>query len=394
MPRKKKTDETVPVEEKEIKTVKKTGKKKEAPKTENPEVIEEAAVTAELSEETQSKPETKQTKQAKYRNIGSYSADIENEFTYSNLSQAEEEEKTFRFMRKCQFDGEILVGTVIGVLDDPVRMMVGAKLSYEPTSSKNHYGMVEVTIPENVFFEPGMRFARDYEKKELKDQYRIRKNAILQYLGARIHFCVIGVSREKGYDPENPDQYVTSVLGDRNVAMSKLRDKYFFHKNRKTSEKPITIKPGDLVEAFVVNVTNQMVTVASLGVETRIYLHDLTRDNVRSCYQYTHVGDILPECQVLSVKAKDGIVQLRLTNNKSQAPKMILSMKKGYYYRGRVVWYNRDKDLYTVHLDNGVTAFVFRSNVMGYVNLSINDIVSVCVISIFKDKVGGNAVRI
>ena len=137
-----------------------------------------------------------------------------------------------------------------------------------------------------------------------------------------------------------------------------------------------------------------MVTVASLGVETRIYLHDLTRDNVRSCYQYTHVGDILPECQVLSVKAKDGIVQLRLTNNKSQAPKMILSMKKGYYYRGRVVWYNRDKDLYTVHLDNGVTAFVFRSNVMGYVNLSINDIVSVCVTSIFKDKVGGNAVRI
>ena len=73
---------------------------------------------------------------------------------------------------------------------------------------------------------------------------------------------------------------------------------------------------------------------------------------------------------------------------------MILSMKKGYYYRGRVVWYNRDKDLYTVHLDNGVTAFVFRSNVMGYVNLSINDIVSVCVTSIFKDKVGGNAVRI
>lgn len=394
MPRKKKTDEAIPIEEKEIKTVKKTGKKKEAPKAENPEVIEEAAVTAELSEETQSKPETKQTKQAKYRNIGSYSADIENEFTYSNLSQAEEEEKTFRFMRKCQFDGEILVGTVIGILDDPKRMMVGAKLSYEPTPSKNHYGMVEVTIPENVFFEPGIRFSRDYEQKSLKDRYRIRKTAILQYLGAKIHFCVIGVSREKGYDLENPDQYVTTVIGDRNSAMSKLRDKYFFHRNRKTSEKPITIKPGDLVEAFVVNVTNQMVTVVSLGVETRIYLHDLTRDNVSSCYQYTHVGDILPECQVLSVEAKDDKVQLRLTNNRSKAPKMILSMKKGYYYRGRVVWFNREKDLYTVHLDNGVTAFVFRNNVMSYADLSINDIVSVCITSIFKNKVGGNAVKL
>ena len=394
MARKKKTNEAVPVEKKEVKPVKKTGKKKETPKADNPEVIEEAVVAAELPDESQNKVKTKETKRAKYRNVGSYSADIENEFAYSNLSQAQEEEKTFRFMRKCLKDGEILVGTVIGILDDPKRMMVGAKLSYEPTPSKNHYGMVEVTIPENVFFEPGMKFSRDYEQKQPRDQYRARKIAILQYLGAKIHFCVIGVSREKGYDPENPDQYVTLVIGDRNIAMSKLRDKYFYHKNRKISEEPITIKPGDLVEAFVVNVTNQMVMVVSLGVETRIYLHDLTRDNVSSCYQYTHVGDILPECQVISVEAKDNRIQLRLTNNRSEAPKMILSMKRGYYYRGRVVWYNLDKDLYTVHLDNGVTAFVFRKNVMSYPDLSVNDIVSVCVTGIYKDTVVGNAVKI
>ena len=180
------------------------------------------------------------------------------------------------------------------------------------------------------------------------------------------------------------------------MAMEKLRDKYFFHKNRKETrtEEPITIKTGDLVEAFVVNVNYQYVTVVSLGVETRIYLHDLTRENVTNCLEYTHVGDVLPECQVLNVEIKDNRVQLRLTNNRSVAPKTILSMKKGNYYRGRVVWYNREKDLYTIALDNGVTAFVYSSNVMGYVQLCINDIVSVCVTSIMDNKVGGNAVKI
>jgi len=353
--------------------------------------------TAEAKQQVpQEKQDTEagQIRQAKYRNIGTYSAEIESEFAFRNLSQAEEEDRTYRFLKKCKHDGEILVGTVIGIADDPKKMMVGVKLSYEPTQSISHYGMVEVTIPESVFFEPGMKFSKNYDEKSERSRYMIRKAAIMQYMGARIHFCVIGLSREKGIDPNDPEQYVTGVLGDRRLAMEKMRDKYFFHLNRKTSEEPIVIRPGDLVEAFVVGVTYQMVTVVSLGVETRIYLHDLTRENIDSCYQLVRTGDILPECRVLDIKIKDNEVHLRLTNNKSEAPKMILSMKRGYYYRGRVVWYNRNKDLYTVYLDNGVTAFVYRKNVIGYIDLSINDIVSVCVTSIYENKVGGNAVRL
>ena len=69
-------------------------------------------------------------------------------------------------------------------------------------------------------------------------------------------------------------------------------------------------------------------------------------------------------------------------------------MKKGNYYYGKVAWYNKQKDLYTIYLDNGVTAFVYRNNVMGFVDLSINDAVSVCVTTILEDKVGGNAIKL
>ena len=218
---------------------------------------------------------------------------------------------------------------------------------------------------------------------------------MLQYMGAKIHFCLNSIKREKEIDPNNPNRPVTVVTGDRVQAMEKLRDKYFYHRNRKRGDlAPITIKPGDLVEAFVVAVNDQFVTVVALGVETRIYLHDLTKENITSCAQYTYAGDVLPECRVLSVEVKDDRVRLRLTNNKLEAPKMILFMKRGNYYRGRVTWFNPEKNLYTVYLDNGVTAFVYKSNVQGYRELSINDIVSVCVTSIFEETVGGNAIKL
>ena len=384
MPRKKVTEENPPEKKKAKK--RKTIKKK---LKESKEVV----IPADLPEEEKASVSQK-NEQARYRSIGSYSAEIENEFAYANLSQDEAERSSYRYMRRCLHNGEILVGRVIGIADDPKRRMLGAKLAYEPVSNKNHYGMLEVTIPEQVFFEPDTIFARGYDEKSPEDQYRIRKNAILQYLGAKIHFCVIGVSRDKVNNPDDPDLRVTTVLGDRTSAMAKLRDRYFFHRNIKDNETPITIRPGDIVEAFVVNVNFDSIKVVSLGVETKIFLSNLTRDDISSCHQFVKNGDVLPECAVLGVEAKDGVVSLKLTNNRSKAPKMILSMKKGYYYRGRVVFYNRNKDAYTVILDNGVTAFIFRSNVISCVELSADDIVSVYVTVIFENKVGGYAVKL
>ena len=389
MPRTKKTTENKSSEEAKTKS-------RRSKKTDNPKTAVEPVVAADLPDEKEPKGSEKENGEpSKYKNIGSFSASIENEFAYTNLSEAEEESRTYRYLKKCQKNGEILVGSMYGVVDDPKEMRVGAAISFEPESSKTHYGMVEVAIPDILFFEPAMRFTKDYEIRSEEERYRIRKYIMLQYMGAKIHFCLNSIKREKEIDPNNPNRPVTVVTGDRVQAMEKLRDKYFYHRNRKRGDlAPITIKPGDLVEAFVVAVNDQFVTVVALGVETRIYLHDLTKENITSCAQYTYAGDVLPECRVLSVEVKDDRVRLRLTNNKLEAPKMILFMKRGNYYRGRVTWFNPEKNLYTVYLDNGVTAFVYKSNVQGYRELSINDIVSVCVTSIFEETVGGNAIKL
>ena len=389
MPRTKKTTENKSSEEAKTKS-------RRSKKADNPKTAVEPVVAADLPGEKEPKGFEKENgKPSKYKNIGSFSASIENEFAYTNLSEAEEESRTYRYLKKCQKNGEILVGSMYGVVDDPKEMRVGAAISFEPESSKTHYGMVEVAIPDNLFFEPAMKFTKDYEIRSEEERYRIRKYIMLQYMGAKIHFCLNSIKREKEIDPNNPNRPVTVVTGDRVQAMEKLRDKYFYHRNRKRGDlAPITIKPGDLVEAFVVAVNDQFVTVVALGVETRIYLHDLTKENITSCAQYTYAGDVLPECRVLSVEVKDDRVRLRLTNNKLEAPKMILFMKRGNYYRGRVTWFNPEKNLYTVYLDNGVTAFVYKSNVQGYRELSINDIVSVCVTSIFEETVGGNAIKL
>ncbi|MBR5755355.1 MAG: hypothetical protein IKX97_06025, partial [Erysipelotrichaceae bacterium] len=140
---------------------------------------------------------------------------------------------------------------------------------------------------------------------------------------------------------------------------------------------------------------DQYVTVVALGVETRVHIDELCPEKISSCLQYARVGDVLPELRVREIRIEGGRVRLRLSNRfKKGAAKAILTMKKGSYYAGRVVWFNPKKDIYTIILSNGVTAFVYRNNVMGYIDLSINDIVSVCVSAVHENMVTGNAVRI
>ena len=390
-------EEPVKEEPKKEKEAKPAPKKAKPAKGDNPKEAKEPAVAADFDEEKIAKPARKTAKKTDpVRNVGTMSADIENEIAFNSVSRAEEEDRTYRYMRKCKNNGEILVGKIVGVETDKSRMILGVRLAFKPAQSKSDYGSVEVLIPEMCFFEPGFKFGEGYEKRSIKEQYEIRRSNLLKYLGAWIHFCVIGVSREKTTDSRFEGEYVTSVIGDRKVAMEKLRDMYFFHKNRKpgTAGKPVTITSGSKVEAFVVNVTNQFAVVTSCGVETRIYLHDLTRENVSSAFEVTYVGDVLKNVRVLRVEIKDNAVRLRLTNNSSEASKAILSMKPEYVYPGRVTWYNEEKGVYTVYLDNGVTAYVKKENVAGHFNLSINDRVAVTVYSIYDNTVGGRAMKL
>ena len=388
-------------------TVKKTTSEKSEKAEKNTVTVPEAVVPADIEEKpAKSRPVKKKAAPAKpkekepsyFRNVGTYSSDISSEFAFTSTTQIEEEEKTYRFMRQCARNGEILVGTLVTVAADEKNLSLRAYLLFEPSFTKEHYGQVEVMIPEELFFGKNPDFGKRYSSKTPYEQFKVRKNRLLKYQNAKIHFCVLGVSRDKSDDPRFAGQKITTVIGDRNKAMGILRDMFFFHKNRKIEgQEPRSIEIGDTVEAFVVNALPQFVTVATCGVETKIYLNDLCLDPINSCLRYTHVGEVLPRCEVLDVKIRDDeTVELRLTNNTTRPSKSILTLTEGSCSTGRVAWYNKDKQIYIIHLVNGVTALVkdTPNNVIPYQELAINDVVSVCITHLAENKVMGNATKI
>lgn len=360
----------------------------------NPKNIADAVVPAEIEkQEKPLKPEPE--KKGKYKNIGTFSADIENEFAYKNLNKRELENKAFAFLNRCKENGEILVGTATQLVEDETRYKCGISVSFEPFPNLNHYGLVEVIIPEEVFMVPNFEYGKDYAIKSKKEQYRTRKYRISAYLRAKVHFCVTSVFW--GPSTVDPNVEVIYAVGDRLMAMDKMMDKYFFHRNRKKerTEEPITIKVGDIVEAFVLAVYDRYVTVMALGVETRIYLHDLTRDSISRCGEYVSAGAILPNCTVLGIKIKDNKAELRLTNLSNDLPSSFYRIKEGSYCIGRVTGYNQELDQYLIYLGNGVTAYVYASNVVPKgTQLSINDSVNVFIRGISGNGVIGNAIKV
>ena len=63
---------------------------------------------------------------------------------------------------------------------------------------------------------------------------RTRKYRISAYLRAKVHFCVTSVFW--GPSTVDPNVEVIYAVGDRLMAMDKMMDKYFFHRNRKKEE--------------------------------------------------------------------------------------------------------------------------------------------------------------
>jgi len=379
------------------KAVSETEKKKRtstAKKAESLEIIADPAVPADAVQQdrsTKAKPESN----GQYKNIGTYSADIESEFTNLNLSKRELENRAFAFMKRCKENGEILVGTALQLVEDESRKKFGISVGFEPFESLDHTGLVEVIIPEEAFMLPNFDYGKDYAIKSKKEQWRVRKFRISPYLRSKIHFCVTSVFW--GPSLVDPNVEVIYAVGDRLMAMEKMRDKYFFHKNRKkeTADDPITIKVGDTVEAFVLAVYDQYITVQALGVETRIYLHDLTRESISKCSEYVSPGEILPRCKILGIRVMDNKVELRLTNLSNDMPSSFYRIKEGSYCVGRVTGYNPKLDQYLIYLGIGVTAFVYASNVVPKgTQLSINDSVNVYIRRIYNNGVIGNAIKV
>ena len=155
--------------EKEKKSASKVAKKNKPAAKDDTDVVPEPVVSADLPME--SKPVKKSVKKQEpaeqgsghYKNIGTFSADIINEFTYNRRNPYEEQERTLAFLNKCAKNGEILVGTVNGLIADRDRLVWGVSVIFEPFPSVDHTGMAEVVIPEQLFLEHGVTFGKDYD---------------------------------------------------------------------------------------------------------------------------------------------------------------------------------------------------------------------------------------
>ena len=330
------------------------------------------------------------------QNKGSYSVDVLEGFESKEQQEAKRiktQNDAIKILYNAKKTGEILAGRVIGIQEDSNKRMAGVRVTYEPIEAPNHAGRVEVVIPDTAFFERKID-SQSYKSKDEDGKYYSRKAFLANYLGAIVHFCIVGIKCEKTDDPRFEGEKLIFAVGDRNIAMAKLRDIYFFHKNRKKqTAPPITIKKGDKVEAFVVNVDDQMITVCALGVETNINLYNLTTDSYFSCKQIVSNGDKL-ECFVISADIVDNNVSLKLTCREDVAPSSIAYMRVGSLYIGNVVRYSPTKKTYLIVLANGVSASVPENKVQGYVPLSLGDKVCVQVRVINETFVIGTAYKI
>ena len=382
---------------------------KETPETteniENTEVIEktvvedsdlpELVVGADLEETdttTKEKPVSNKTNKTMpkevakqpqlHKNVGTKSEDI-----IESPSEKEIENDIFNNLKRYQRQGEILWGTVYGV--EPNERYGEAVISVL-------YNGVRISIPAHEYFEDSYNFGVTYN--DMNDHQKMQRQmlAVRYQIGASVCFVVKGVAREKIKDDELfEDEYDIFAVGSRKEAMAKLRDIWFYHKNRKSSTKqpPRTVNTGDQFDAHVLQVREDMVVVECCGVETRIDNYNVSNSIVMDCTDYTKPGDTI-RVRVRKLHISPTSVYLLVTGRLHDSTKLIRSMKPKSTYLGKVAKYNDKSKFYTVTLKNGVNAAVRTKNVQGEIDLSIGDIVAVTVTSIRPTYVVGLAMKI
>lgn len=325
--------------------------------------------------------------------VGTKSGEIEAE---EALIKSDKEilDETYRDLVRAQRTGEYLMGEVFMV---------------EPESDafKNHavidvlYNGVKVMIPDTVYFEDTYDFGSTYATLSERKKTARRAVAARYQTGAKVYFVVSAVSREEVTLPSGEKRSVVIAVGDRKTAMAKVRDTYFFHRNR-TSERraPRNVAAGDLARAHVLAVREDVALVECLGVETRIDAFNLTDEKIiENCQDYTRPGDTLRvRIRKLHVEAHDDNpkadrVYLTVSGRLNESTDALLTMRQRTYVAGTVEFYNRDKDLYTIKLKNGVTAVVRAADVRGEIDLNPGDRVNVFVTAILEKYVVGRAAK-
>ena len=374
--------------------IKKQPVKKAPKKLANNENVKEPVVKAEFDENNIQKPKKKLNRKELFRiNVqkgqehstqGVFSNEF-NDAMDNNKSVDEIKYQDYHTLVHARKNGDVLWGKVINVIP-------------EPTSGKWFvevlYNTMIVRIPEDTFFERGYFFGKSYPTKSAREQRQWRKTVLNRYLEAFVCFTVVSTNEINIKDGEFKGEKIYTAIGNRNAAMDIFKDIYFFHRNRKDQKsKPRQLNIGDSVPCRVVDVTFNNATVECCGVETRISSNELCDEYIADCSSKVHVGDV-KNFYVKGIEVKDNRISLVLTGRTQATPNAILTMVKGGSYIGTVVFYNEDKDIYTIVLENKVTASVYRNNVIGFSELALGDRVSVTVTEIQDKHVSGNCIKI
>lgn len=360
----------------------------------NNDNVKEPVVKAEFEENNIKKPQKKLNKKELFRmNVqngqehstqGVFSNEF-NDAMDNNKSANEIKYADYRTLSRARKNGDVLWGKVINVIPEPTT----GKWFVEVL-----YNTMIVRIPEDTFFEKGYFFGKSYPAKSAKEQRKWRKTVLNRYIEAFVCFTVVSTNEINIKEGDFKGETIYTAIGNRNAAMDIFKDIYFFHRNRKEQKsKPRQLNIGDSVPCRVVDVTFNNVTVECCGVETRISSNELSDEYIADCSARVHVGDI-KNFFVKGIEVKENKISLVLTGRTQATPSAILTMVKGGSYAGTVVFYNEEKDIYSVVLDNKVTASVYRNNVIGFSELALGSRVSVTVTEIQQSHVSGNCIKI
>lgn len=290
-------------------------------------------------------------------------------------SNENEKEENFYKLRENIKRGVIYWGTVIGYEVQEDTRVQGED---RPTSIlvKVKYGDEEVYIPDAEYFEPTFKFSHD-DSKLSRTELKNEKIKRIQYqLDAEVCFVITYADRKEapaeiqeltGY------KYEHQILGSRKKAMEVLRDYYFYQ--RKDKNYPATAKVGDVVNAHVISVRDNMVVVECLGIETRLDEFELSNEVVNNCNDYAKAGDILP-VTITKIHLNDEpnkIPYVKVTARSGVFNSNLAKIKAGNVYKGKVSHRNKLKQLYSVVLNNGVVVTVPEKSVVGGLELDRND---------------------
>lgn len=322
--------------------------------------------------------------------VGKLSSEIESERSFEK-SEKEIEGEVYKELKKYEKNGEVLWGKVYSV----DRADEKSNRFFISVLFKN----TKVSIPDHMYFESTFDFGRNYQNvmnEEEKLNYRM---AMARYqLGAKVCFCIEKAARSKILKGEFKGEYATTVIANRNKAMEVLRNIYFFHKGRTRSASltPRSVVVGDVIEnAHVLAVKEDSVLIEACGIETRIDAYNLNKDFVDNCKKFVSPGDTIP-VRVRKLHINEDTVYMSCSGRLNNVSKMILTMKPGDTLLGVVDRYNKEKGIYTVILNNGVSASCAAYTVKQRIPLAIGDNVWVTVTDVIEEAgfVTGHANKI